>query len=319
MNLRTFTDADIKTLVSMSQSIELMKEAFRQLSSDGPVVPLRTVIESREVSGRALFMPSYSPGYSLFGLKMVSVFDGNSTRELPVVQGRMLVMDANTGTPLGIFEAEYLTALRTGAASGLATDLLARKDSKVLALFGTGPQAETQFEGVLAVRPIQEVIVFGRGESGIEIFCEKIRRRGLIIRKASGLAELKNADIICTATTSARPLFEVGHISPGVHINGIGSYKPSLQEIPAEVIKKSLLVVDQRRAALSEAGDIIIPILKGIIQSTHIHGELGELVSGSKRGRTSRDEITVFKSVGNAIQDLAIAASCLRRYQAPTS
>jgi ornithine cyclodeaminase/alanine dehydrogenase-like protein (mu-crystallin family) len=311
MEFRTFTDEEIKRLVSMREAIGLMQEAFRQLSSDEPVVPLRTVIESKTAAGRALFMPSYSPGYALFGLKMVSVFDNNDAQGLPAVQGRMLVMNANTGTPIGMFEAEYLTALRTGAASGLATDLLSRKSSKVLAVFGTGKQAETQLEGVLSVRQIEEVLVFGREVSRIDKFCNKFNRPGLTVHKASSLEELRGADIICTATTSAVPLFELGHVKAGAHINGVGSYKPNLQEIPSEVIRESLLVVDQRRAALSEAGDIIVPILKGVIQSTHIHAELGEILSGSKRGRTSDAQITVFKSVGNAIQDLAVATRVL--------
>src|SRR5436190_4642887 len=311
MDFRTFTDEDVKRIVSMSWAIELMKDAFRQLSSGKPVVPLRTVIESQGAPGRALFMPSYSPGHNLYGLKMVSVFDTNASKGLPVVQGRMLVMDANTGTPIGMFEAEYLTALRTGAASGLATDLLARKNSKTLAVFGTGKQAETQVEGVMAGRASEEAIVFGRDKSRTDKFCSKFKRPGLNIRQASDPEELRTADIICTATTSDKPLFEARHLKPGVHINGVGSYKPNLQEIPVDVIQKSLLVVDQRRAALSEAGDIIIPILKGIIQSTHIHAELGEIVFGSKPGRTAVDQITVFKSVGNAIQDLAIAAKML--------
>jgi ornithine cyclodeaminase/alanine dehydrogenase-like protein (mu-crystallin family) len=225
----------------------------------------------------------------------------------------MMVMDGTTDSPLAMLEAEYLTALRTGAASGLATDLLARKTVEVLAIFGTGTQAETQLEGVLAARKIQEVIVFGRDIKKTRSFCKRMKERFKTnIVPSQSFDELREADIICTATTCTEPLFQLHQLKSGVHINGIGSYKPTMQEIPADVIKQSLLVVDHREAALSEAGDIVIPLQKKIINKNHIHAELGEIISGSKKGRTSDSQITVFKSVGNAIQDLAIAHYMLK-------
>lgn len=292
----------------MIKAIELMRGAFLQLSSAETVVPVRTVINSHDTMGRVLFMPSYSAGFGVFGIKMVSVFANNKATNLPVIQGKMLLMDGKTGTPLALMDAEYLTALRTGAASGLATDLLARKDAQVLALFGTGTQAATQLEGILAVRPIQEVFIFGKVEKTTFSFCHAMQEKfPVIFRPATQLDALKRADIICTATTSSTPLFEYDQLKPGVHINGIGSFTPAMQEISAGVIAKSLLVVDQREAALSEAGDIVIPIQQGLITKDHIHAELGEIISGDKRGRSDTDQCTLFKSVGNAIQDLAIA------------
>ena len=303
-----FTKDDIRKKISMRKAIDIMRMAFLQLSSGGAVVPVRTLIDSRDHRGRALFMPSYSPSLGLFGLKMVSVFDNNEAINLPVIQGKMLVMDAVKGTPLAMLDAEYLTALRTGAASGLATELLSRKDAQSLAIFGTGAQAETQLLGVMSVRPIRNIIVYGKTENRTLAFCQNILERLTVeIRPATGLEERRSADIICTATTSAVPVFQEQHITQGVHINGIGSYKPTTHEIPPEIIAKSLLVVDQREAALSEAGDVVIPIQRGLIKEEHIHAELGEIVSGYKKGRTTEDQITVFKSVGNAIQDLAIA------------
>lgn len=291
----------------MGKAIELMREAFLQLSAGVAQVPVRTVIDSHDQSGRVLFMPSYSGAYGLFGLKMVSVFD-NSTRNLPIIQGMMMVMDGQTGTPAGLIEAEYLTALRTGAASGLATDLLSRKDSEILAIFGPGTQAETQLEGIVTVRPIKEVIVFGKAQNKTVSFCQRMGEKfNIKIYAASTPNELNRADIICTATTSPTPVFQKAHLKKGVHLNGIGSYKPSMQEIPSNVIQHSTLIVDQREASLREAGDIVIPIRQGLITNDHIHAELGEIISGSKKGRTSEDQITVFKSVGNAIQDLALA------------
>ena len=221
-------------------------------------------------------------------------------------------MEAVTGSPLAILDAEYLTALRTGAASGLATDLLARKNADVLALFGAGVQAETQLEGVLAVRQIKETLVFGRTREKANAFCDRMREKFKIEIRSATNDELRHADIICAATTSATPVFESSQIKKGVHINGIGSFKPSMQEIPSTTIAQSTLIVDQKKAVLIEAGDVVIPIQQGIINENHIHAELGEIISGPKKGRTADGQVTVFKSVGNAIQDLALAHFLLR-------
>ena len=292
----------------MPKAIELMRSAFLQLSTGGAIVPIRTVIDSHDHSGRALFMPSYSSAFGLFGLKMVAVFPHNAVKNLPLIQGKMMVMDGENGTPLALLDAEYLTALRTGAASGLATDLLSRIDAEVLALFGTGAQAESQIEGVLSVRPVKEIIVFGRTDDKTISFCKRMTNKfGIKIRAALSASDLRRADIICTATTSTTPVFQQDQLKEGVHINGIGSFKPSMQEIPSDVILKSILIVDQRQAAMEEAGDIAIPLQQGLMTQNHIQAELGEILSGSKKGRTSPDQVTVFKSVGNAIQDLAIA------------
>lgn len=305
---KQFTKEDIRKKISMGKAIDLMRGAFLQLSAGVAQVPVRTVIDSHDQSGRVLFMPSYSSAYGLFGLKMVSVFDHNTRRNLPSIQGMIMVMDGQTGTPLGLLDAEYLTALRTGAASGLATDLLARKNSEILAIFGSGVQAETQLEGVLDVRPIKEVIVFGKTQSKTVSFCQRMTEKFSVgIHSARAPQELNRADIICTATTSSTPVFQKDDLKKGVHINGIGSYKPAMQEVPSEVIQHATLIVDQRAASLTEAGDIVIPIRQGFITNDHIHAELGEIISGSKKGRISEDQITVFKSVGNAIQDLALA------------
>ncbi len=304
-----FTEEDIRHKVSMVQAIALMKEAFVQLSSHKAVIPVRTVIPTFNQDGRVLFMPSYSAAFNLFGLKMVSVFNKNTDVGLPVIQGNMLIMDGKNGSPLATIDAEYLTALRTGAASGLATDLLSRRDSEVLAVFGNGTQAQTQVEGVLAVRSIKKVMVFGRDAVRTKTFCSQMMDKSNIdIQPATSPDQLIEADIICTATTSATPVFESQHLKAGVHINGIGSFTASMQEIPDEVIRKSWLVVDQYEAALKEAGDVVITIQKGVIDHNHLRAELGEIILGRNAGRTLHDQITVFKSVGNAIQDLTIAS-----------
>jgi len=310
---RHFTTDEIKRSIPMEKAIGLMQQAFLLLSSDNASVPLRTVIESRDHTGRALFMPSYAGAYGLFGLKMVAVYENNEVNSLPIIQGKMLVTDSKNGVPLALLDAEYLTALRTGAASGLATDLLARENARVLALFGTGTQAFTQLAGVAAVRGINKVIVFGKTAARAVAFCDAVASQysfNFVVGR--DLSDLKEADVICTATTSSTPLFPAGALKEGAHINAIGSFKPAMQELDASVILQSLLIVDQREAALSEAGDIMIPIQQGRMGPEHIHAELGEVVSGFRKGRTSDLQLTVFKSVGNAIQDLAIAHGMLK-------
>jgi ornithine cyclodeaminase/alanine dehydrogenase-like protein (mu-crystallin family) len=202
-----------------------------------------------------------------------------------------------------------LTAIRTGAASGAATDLLARPDAAVVAIFGAGPQARAQLEAVCTVRPIRRARVFdvntGRAQA---LATDLADRLGILVEPARSPAEaLAGADVICTATTSSVPVFDDRDLALGVHINAVGSYKPSVHEIPPETVRRARVVVDQLAAALAEAGDLLIPMQQGVIGRDHIYAELGEIASGRKKGRESPSQITLFKSVGVAVQDLAAA------------
>jgi ornithine cyclodeaminase/alanine dehydrogenase-like protein (mu-crystallin family) len=299
-------EADDINRIPMRVAIDLMREAFQILSEGSVSVPLRTVLETDDTSGLALFMPSYAPRWKLFGLKMVSVFPGNQ-KPNPVIQGKMILMDAVNGLPLATFDAASLTALRTGAASGLATELLSRTGASTLAVFGTGAQARTQVAGVAAVRKIRHIFVKGTTTEKENDFCQMIYGDlNLPCQPLGSLDNLRLADVICTATTSAAPLFGLSDVGTGVHINAVGSYKPYLRELNEDVIRSCRLVVDQRSAVLHEAGELAIPISEGRLTPSIIHAELGELDAG-KAGRQSEEEMTVFKSVGNAIQDLAVA------------
>lgn len=303
--MKNFEAAEILAL-PMNKIIDLMREAFQLLSEGKVTVPLRTAMETEDRTGLALFMPSYAPAWNLFGLKMVGVFPGNPS-PLPIIQGKMILMNALNGQPLATLDAASLTALRTGAASGLATELLSRNDSSTLAVFGTGTQAITQVAGVLAARKIERILVKGTSEDKEQIFCKQISKDHRVACESLGsLSNLRQADVICTATTSATPLFEIADLKPGVHINAVGSYKSHQRELPEDVIKTSRLVVDQRAAVLHEAGELAIPIRNATLGPEAIYAELGEIVAG-KVGRQSNDQLTVFKSVGNAIQDLAVA------------
>jgi ornithine cyclodeaminase len=316
--MRLLTATDIRQVVPMVDAITAVKEAFSELSSGLAHVPVRTGISTDAHRGTALYMPAYLSGSRCLGLKAVTVYPGNRDCGLPTIFAAVLLQDANTGKPTAFLEGTYLTALRTGAATGAATDLLARPDATRLCLFGTGGQAPTQLEGVCAVRPIEAIWVCSRIFDRAKNFVAHIQSlpfaKDLVFHVSTNPHEaVQAADIIVTATPARQPLFVVADVREGAHVNAIGAFTPHMQEVPPELVQRAKVVVDSREACMAEAGDLLIPIRDGLISVTHIYAELGELASGQKRGRTSATEITLFKSVGNAVQDLAVGKLALER------
>lgn len=308
-SLRYVTTEEIERTLTMAEAIKAVKEAFVQLSTGEAMVPPRTSLEIPEFRTTALIMPAYLPGKKMIGLKLISLCEGNPAKGLPLAQAVTIVMDAEHGTPLAVLDASYLTAVRTGAASGAATDALARKDARVAAIFGAGVQGKTQLEAVAAVRPIRKVLIFDVDPKAAAAYAQEMGRKlSLDVEPAASPEALRQADVICTATTSMTPVFSDANLKPGVHINAIGSYKPHIREIPGETIRRAKVYVDQRQACLEEAGDLIIPLRQNLIDEGHILAEIGEVLAGLKPGRSSDEDITVFKSVGNAAQDLAVAS-----------
>jgi ornithine cyclodeaminase/alanine dehydrogenase-like protein (mu-crystallin family) len=298
----------------MPECIDLMKSAFLQLSTGDTTVPMRTGIEHPQYNGASLFMPVYHPAKRQIGIKIVTLFRDNMSKKLPMINGVMLVFDATNGLPLALLDAEFLTSLRTGAASGLATDLLARSDSQIAVLFGAGAQGASQLEAISHVRELDKIYVFDKDLEKSSHFIDQMSQRiPISIEVASSEKIVNKADIICTATSSTHPVFDADLIKPGTHINAIGSYKPDKSEVPLDTVEKCKLVVDSRAAALEEAGELIQAIRSGRITDSHIYAELGELVAGRKPARQNEQEITLFKSVGNAIQDLETAHLIIER------
>ncbi len=299
---------DIKSILSMKESIALMRDAFSQISQGKVTTPLRTNINIPGHDADVLFMPVHSVENDLIGLKMVTVFKNNPMAGYPLIHALIILMDGRNGKPLAVMDGEYITALRTGAAGGLASDLLARPDAKILGVIGAGVQGRTQMAAVCEVRDIKKVIIMDK-DPVIAGNLAEYANNDLKIDTEVNPAEnrISACDIICTATSSSTPVFSDSDLKDGVHINAIGAYQPDKREIPGETIKRAKLVVDQRSACLSEAGDIIIPIREQLIDEDHIHAELGEIVIGRQKGRSDDSEITVFKSVGNAAQDLVTA------------
>ncbi len=308
---------DVRQALPMDQTIAAMKRAFAALSADRAVAPVRIRLPVAPHDGVSLFMPAYvqdEEGDSL-AVKAVSVFPGNARLGLPIIYAAVLVLEASTGRPLALLEGGTLTAIRTGAGAGAATDLLARADSQVVGILGTGVQARTQLEAVCTVRTIESVRVYSPTRAHVEAFVTEMSGRGPIPDDCRAVeharAAVAEADIICAATTSHEAVFVDADLKPGVHINGVGAFTPDMQEVPAATVQRALVVVDSREAALQEAGDLIQPIRLGKMTPEDIHAELGELVIGKKMGRSSDTEITFFKSVGVAVQDVAAGSLAL--------
>jgi ornithine cyclodeaminase/alanine dehydrogenase-like protein (mu-crystallin family) len=305
MMIRILTGEEVRKALPMPRAIEAVKDAFARLSTGQAEVPLRTALDVPPHNGVTLFMPAYLAGEGhvapLMAMKVVSVFNDNPGKGLPLIHALVVIVNAETG------------ALRTGAASGAATDLLAREDACVAAIFGAGAQGRTQLEAVCAVRPIEEAWIYDVEPERARAYAEETGRRfAAAVRVAGSPAEAaRQADVVCTATTSLRPVFEDADLRPGTHINAIGAYTPEMQEIPLQTVVRAKLVIDHHEAALAEAGDLLIPMAQGLIGVDHIHAELGEIVAGARPGRESAEEITLFKSVGVAVQDVAAAGAVL--------
>lgn len=306
--MRILTADDVRAALPMTAAIAAMREAFAALSAGRVQVPARTHISTP--GGVFLAMPANGAGINL--VKLVSVAPGNADHGLPTVMANVIVLDEMTGEPLAMLDGRVLTAIRTGAASGLATDLLADQAASVLAVFGSGAQARTQIEAVLAVRPIREIRILSPRHA--ETLAAELREMldGVrVIAAASARAACDGAGVIVTATNSDRRVIGLADVDRGAHINAIGAFTPAMAECAPDLVAAARVVVDQRAAAWSEAGDLIQARDAGAIDPSIEFAELGEIVLGRKLGRESAHQITLFKSVGSAAQDIYAAARVL--------
>ncbi len=320
MQLRLLSADDVARALPMSLAIDGVREAFAQFSTGRVDLPLRTRIDIPEVQGSALFMPAYLASSGDLAVKIVTVFPRNPARGIPTIAAVVIVLDAQSGRPVALLEGASLTAIRTGAASGAATAVLARQDSKRVAIFGSGAQARTQLEAVCTVRAIDHARIFSLDPRTANEMAGDMAGRAPIPSDVTVAASpdeaIADADIICTATTSETPVFDGAGLKPGTHINAIGSYTPAMQEIDVTTIQKALVVVDSKEAVLAETGDLLVPIGRGEITADVIYAELGQIINRDRPGRTSPEQITFFKSVGLAVQDAVAAGRALDRAKA---
>jgi ornithine cyclodeaminase/alanine dehydrogenase len=299
---------DVASVLSMKDCMDAMESAFSELANGTAILPLRTAITTPD--GLSLYMPAYLINMQALACKVVTVYKNNPLKyNLPTTIGKVLLQDPMTGDVICIMNGGYLTAVRTGAVSGVATKYLARKeDGQVAGIFGAGVQAKMQLWAVAEARNLSRALVYDISEGAADAFiAEMSKKLNLEIARTESPDEVLKADIICTATSSGNPLFDGKKVREGTHINGIGSHSPGARELDTTIVKRSKFVGDSREACFKEAGDIIIPVKAGEIPESHFYAELGEIITGKKKARTNDKEITIFKSNGLAIQDAAAA------------
>ena len=300
----------------MQDAIHAVEEAFGQFALGNVRVGARVSVTTENHGGLMLTMPAYIVGTDAMGQKVVTVYPANPSRhQLPTVLATVQLFNPETGECLALMDGTFLTAMRTGAASGVATKYLSRADSKCVAIFGAGAQAETQLEAVTEVRTIGLAKVFDPLTERKLEFCDRMSRKlRIAVRPSKESKEnIADSDIVICATTSHTPVFSGEWLEPGMHINAIGSFDAGSREIDTTTVKRSKVVVDSREAAMKEAGDLLIPIAENVLSPEHIFAELGEIVIGRKAGRTTEQEITLFKSVGLAIQDVSVALTVYKK------
>jgi alanine dehydrogenase len=308
-NPRYLSKEEVALLLPMHECIAVMKDAFSNLAEGKCLQPLRSLMWLPDRKGLLGMMPCYAEAPGVLGIKSITVFHENKKHGKPSHQGTVTLFDANFGTPLLIADAMEITAIRTAAASALATSLLSRNDSSRLAILGTGEQAERHIQSISLVRNIHEVFLWGRSEENALQLAKKLsvnNKPKISVTKTVAEA-VENADIICTVTSSSQPVLNGEWILPGTHINAVGACTPKARELNSMAVEICKLFTDSYDSLTNEAGDFLIPQNEGILDTSHIKGELSELVSGTKQGRTSQDEITLFKSLGIATEDIFAA------------
>jgi alanine dehydrogenase len=299
----------VAELLPMSECISLMEKAFRALGRKDCIQPLRSIMSLPNQSGFLGMMPAYSSEIGVMGIKVISIFPGNKTLGSSSHQGTVLLFDAEHGQLLCMLDAGEITAIRTAAVSALATQLLSKKDSKTLAVLGSGEQAESHIEAMMLVRNIETIRLWSRNAEHAGRLASQISSRYsaniIIADKAQDCVE--EADLICAVTASPEPILKGEWLAHGVHMNAVGSCTPRTRELDSAAVLKSKLFTDKYESLFNEAGDFIIPKNEGILSDSHVKGELAEILSGEKPGRESNEEITLFKSLGIGIEDLYAA------------
>jgi len=308
---------NVVRLLPMGECMDQMDEALKALSDGDANMPLRTIVWLPERVGALASMPAvigFGAGGAM-GIKAITVFPGNLGTELDSHQGVVLLFEMERGRLLSISDATAITAIRTAAVSGVATRALARQDAGDLAILGSGTQARTHLEAMLLARPVRRVRVWSRGRENAARFAQEASaRHGLAVEVSPSAQDaVAGADLICTVTSSVQPVVLGEWLSPGAHVNAVGAVGPAARELDTAAIARSRLFVDRRESAQSEAGEFIQARDEGAIGPDHIQGEIGELLLGKVPGRASPDEITVFRAVGLAVEDVAAARHVYRR------
>ncbi|MEW6745607.1 MAG: ornithine cyclodeaminase family protein [Planctomycetota bacterium] len=311
------SQADVKQVLDMKTTMEIVERAFAELDAGSAVLPQRTPIPVSEHAGLALFMPAYIAKMGALGAKIVTVYKENLKKHgLATVLGIIVVLDETTGKTAAVMDGGFITAMRTGAVSGIATKYMAREDAKVAAILGSGVQARTQVAATCEARSFTKYYVYSIDPpAAVDAFCRELaeKHRLPFVRAASAEAAAREADVLTLATSACEPIIQRSWLKPGCHLNGVGSHAPKMRELDEATVLAARIICDLTSACLAEAGDFIIPMNEGKWSRECVVGDLGAVVRGKVAGRTSKNEITLFKSVGLAIQDVSTALAVYQR------
>lgn len=302
-------EAGVRSLLTMDDLIATMGEALADFSAGRVIQPLRTVMEVGRDKSFYGVMPASLPGRPALGTKLVSVFESNSARGLTTHLATIVLMDPETGALLAVMDGRYITEARTAAVSAVSVQHLARPGAGVLALIGSGVQARSHLEAISRVRPLREVRVWSPNAGRVQAFVNVMQPGSAAPIAAAASAEeaVRGADIVALVSSAKEPVVHGDWIADGAHVCAVGACRPTQREMDAALVARADLYVDSRQAALSEAGDIVLAIRDGAIDASHILAELGDVVSGREPGRTSATAVTIFKSLGMAVEDVAAA------------
>ncbi|HEV7499498.1 MAG TPA: ornithine cyclodeaminase family protein [Vicinamibacteria bacterium] len=318
MQILIVNQDEVRRLLPMAECLDVMARTLAALARGEALLPLRQVLMLPGGQGAFGAMPAHLSSPPAIGIKVITVFPGNHGTAYDSHQGAVLLFETERGRLLAVMDASSITAIRTAAVSGVATRALARADASALALLGSGVQAATHLEAVALVRPLRRVRVWSRDPAHVARFVEAARKRhGFAIEAAPSAREaVADADVVCTVTASREPVLEGAWLRAGTHVNAVGASLRSARELDSAAVARARVFVDRRESAANEAGDLLIPRAEGAIGDDHVQGELGEVLLGRVDGRRTDDEITVFKSLGLAVEDVASAHHIHARAQA---
>ncbi len=311
------TQSDVIRVLDMKSTMNIVEKAFAEYHSGSAMMPARTPIPVPDHKGVALFMPAMIKEMGALGSKIVTVYPDNPSKYgVATVLGVIILLNPKTGAPIAMMDGGFLTAMRTGSVSGIATKYMANPDAKVGAILGSGVQAETQVWAMVEAHQFEKIMVFSIDPpDAIDAFCKKMAEKHHVVfeRAASAEDATRQADVLTLATSAAKPIIQYDWLKKGCHINGIGSHAPHMRELDEKTVCNARIIADDKAACLAESGDFIIPMNEGKWNESMIAGDLGAVVSGAIQGRTNPDEITLFKSNGLAIQDMSTAFAVLTK------
>jgi ornithine cyclodeaminase len=316
MTLQIIDAERVRKLLPMAECIDVMAEAMKAASGGDVVQPMRTVLPVDDAGGHLFVMPAASRTLGCYGAKLISLTPANAAKGLPAIRGSYLLFESETGAPVALIDASSLTAIRTAAASGLAARLLASPDVSTCGIFGTGVQARTHVDAMRAVRPIREVRIWGRDAGKAKLLAQELSSSAGLVTAHQDPAEVAACDLICTVTGATRPILKGDWVRPGAHVNLVGAHTLTQREADTDLVRRSEVFVDLLEAAKREAGDVMIPVQEGSVPLDHIRGEIGNVAAGLLAGRTSPDQVTLYKSVGIAAQDLFAARHVFNKARA---